>query len=364
MTQPSKSFPKTSKDVTENKDAVKSSREIESEIAETRNAISSDIKALNDKFTPSNVKEQAKEQAKEVFGGVKDAAMEQGGEIKDAVVEKAIEVKDAVVEKAVEIKDAAAETAVEAKDAVVDAMQEVGDQAVRAGSATWRFTKANAVPLALLGVGAGMMIANSRRSRVEYEPDYLLEEREEVWESEGGAVRPHARRIVSGPETRRASSNPRTPRQAKMNKSNGGGRMGARSQSVVSQATEGLEHAGSAAMDTASRGADYVQDKATRGYEFVQDSAKRSYEYAQRNLRRAGTASRDFATANPLLTALAAVAAGVSIGMLLPATDRENKLLAPPREKFKQLLGDVRDAATDVAQVAKDTASDSMQAMK
>ncbi len=118
--------------------------------------------------------------------------------------------------------------------------------------------------------------------------------------------------------------------------------MGARSHGVLDQATEGLEHAKSAALDTASRGAEYVQ----------------------RGLRRAGSSSRDFVTANPLLTALAAVAAGVGIGMLLPASVRENRLLAPPRAKLEQLVGDVRDAATDVALVAKKTAADTIQAMK
>ena len=259
------------KDQAKDKDAAKTAREIELEIGETRTAITSDIRELNDKFSRANVKESAKD----VMGGVKDAAIEQAAEIKGAVVDKAVEVKDAVVDKAIEMKDTAAEKVGEARDAMVETMEDVGEQAMRAGSATWRFAKANAVPLALFGASAAWLVANNRRTQDQR----------------------------AAPEFDRRPTQPYRP---------------------VPRGTA-----------TKSLSARYMQDK----------------------FQRAWTASRDIVGANPLLTAMAVLATGMGVGMLLPSTDRENQLLAPSREKFQRLIGDVKDAAVDVAQVAKDTAS-------
>jgi hypothetical protein len=352
MTQQNKSNYNVSKDNKENKDAVKSSRELEGEIGDTRNAISGDIKALNDKFSTANVKEQAKD----VLGGAKDAAVEQALEIKDAVVDKAVEVKDAVVDKAVEVKDAAAEKIAEAKDAVIDTMQDVGEQAMHAGSATWRFTKANAVPLVLLGVGAGLLISNTRRTSRDDERYYGADD-DDAWDdtyslgADGTTARTPAQRNAQSNGAARSVPSARANRTASMKKSTIA-RQPSAARSLTNRAGDGVERTERALAETASRGAEYVQDKASRGVVYVQDK-----------LRRAGTSTRDFASENPLLVAFATLAAGVGIGMLLPATERENKLLGPSRAKFSHLIGDVREAATDVAQVAKDTASDSLHAI-
>jgi ElaB/YqjD/DUF883 family membrane-anchored ribosome-binding protein len=362
MTQQNKSNYNVNKDNKDNKDAVKSSRELENDIGDTRNAISGDIKALNDKFSTANVKEQAKD----MLGGVKDAALEQAVEIKDVVVDKAVEVKDAVVDKAVEMKDVAADKIVEAKDAVVETMQDVGDQAQRVGSATWRFTKANAVPLALLGVGAGLLISNTRRSSRDDERYYGADD-EDVWEdaefaADGTTPRTPVRRRVLTNGGARSLASARANRNASMTKQTTAGKS-SRARGLTNGAGDGLERAEHAIAETASRSADYVQDKASRSADYVQDKASRSVVYVQDKLRSAGTSTRDFAAENPLLVAFATLAAGVGIGMLLPGTERENRLLRPSREKFSHLIGDVREAATDVAQVAKDTASDSLNAM-
>jgi len=312
---PSKPF-QTNSD--KDKEPTKGAREVESEIGETRNAISGDIKALNEKFTRAN----SKEQAKDTLGGVKDAAVEQAVGTKDAVVDKALEVKDVVVEKAIEVKDAAAEKIVEAKDAVADAVHDVGEQAARAGSATWQFTRANAVPLALVGVGAGWLIANTRsRSVRRLEPAYR-----------SGAWAEDTERYPSTPTPPRARAASEPRRQAMMSGHVPGD--GAKSSS------------------------------AGRAERKIAEGAARSAKYVQEKLQAARTATGDFAGENPLLVAMATLAAGIGVGMLLPSTEGENKLLAPSRAKLARLLGDVREAATDVAQVAKDTASDSLQAMR
>jgi hypothetical protein len=328
------------KDLAKDKPSTKSAREIESEIGETRAAITSDIRELNEKFSSANVKESAKE----VMSGVKDAAVEQAVEMKDVVVNKAIEVKDAVVDKAVEMKDAASEKVVEAKDAMLDTMEDVGEQMQRAGSASWRFAQANAIPLTLLGVGAAWMIANNRRGPVRrreperlYRPDYTGEVWSEDEEAELYARPGPQRRIASDLGPARSSGSRSSPRSGASTSA----RISSRAHDLKDQATDGLVRAEHAIADSASRGAEYVQN----------------------SLRRAGTASREFAGANPIFVAMAAIAAGVGVGMLLPSTESEDRLLGPTRAKFQDILGDVKDAATDVAQVAKDTANESMNSL-
>jgi len=337
MTQPSKPFQSNKdKDKDKDKESAKSSSEIESEIGETRNAISGDIKALSDKFTPAHIKDQAKD----AMGSVKDAAVEQAAEIKDAVVDKAVEVKDAVVEKAVEVKDAATEKIVEAKDAVVEVAQDVGEQAMRAGSATWRFTKANAIPLALVGVGAGWLIASNRGGRARrLEPGYGPY-RGEAWDEDTDRYS-----NMTSPPQRRPAQRAMTSGRAAGNgakREPAASRMGARAHDVLEKAEETAQRAENKVIEGATRSAKYVQQK---------------FQVARE-------ATSEFAVANPLLVAMATLAAGIGIGMLLPSTERENKLLAPSRAKFSHLMGDVREAATDVAQIAKDRASDSVQAMR
>ena len=109
----------------------------------------------------------------------------------------------------------------------------------------------------------------------------------------------------------------------------------------MDQASGGLECAEHAIADGAARGADYMQDK----------------------FKRAGLVSRDFVEANPLLVTMAVLATGLGVGLLLPSTDREDQLLAPSRAKFQRLIGDVKDAAINVAQVAKETANESVNAL-
>lgn len=81
---------------------------------------------------------------------------------------------------------------------------------------------------------------------------------------------------------------------------------------------------------------------------------------ARESLSRAKDASLDFVDANPLAVALGTLALGVGVGLLLPTSEREERLLAPTRAKFDRLIGDAREVATDVVEMAKETANESM----
>jgi hypothetical protein len=362
----------------------KSSYEIESQIHETRDAITDDIKVLSDRLSPAHLKEEAKSAAKDAVADIKHTAIDKAGDMKDAVVEKAIEVKDAVAEKAIEVKDKAvevkdvvAEKAVElqyeaseklaeAKDAVVETLDEVGEQAKRIGSEAWRFTSANAVPLALIGIGAGWLFANSKRSKSEpqyprslssrYEDDYDLEDELDAGYDavvpDSGRARPRGRRIVAGRVPMRAAARAGStvrPTQARE-----------RSETQLREQATGLPSQAGSAARTAQH---TIEDGAAQGAEYLRRGAAQTSEFVRKNAARARDATLTFADENPIALAMATLVAGVGVGMMLPSTDREAKLLKPAREKFDRLIGDAREAATDVAQVARETANDSLQAL-
>ncbi|HKP58320.1 MAG TPA: DUF3618 domain-containing protein [Polyangiales bacterium] len=323
----------------------KSSREIENDIQETRSAISGDIQSLSDKLSPSHLKEEAKA----AVAGAAQSAVDKAAEVKDVIVEKAVEVKDVVADKAVELKDAASEKLSDAKEAVADTLVEVGEQARRIGNSSWQYASANAVPLALIGLGAGWLIANSRRrsgTEMRYERPAKARFADELGAREydyspgvglaGRSPLPAPRSGISDTSAERGYSSYREPRTSR-------------------SAKAGMERIQSGARDLAhgaSESAHKLADRASRGAERVKDG-----------LQRAGTATKNFAEENPLAIATAALVVGVGVGLALPSTEPEQRFMGPARAKFDRIVGDVREAATDVTQVAKDTASESIHAL-
>jgi ElaB/YqjD/DUF883 family membrane-anchored ribosome-binding protein len=364
---------------------AKTSTEIESQIGETREAMSDDIRVLSDKFSPARLKEEAKGAAKEAVNSAADAAMEKAADVKDAVVDKAIEVKDVVVEKAIEVKDKAieveqvvadkaielkddaAELLAEAKEVVVETLDDVSEQAKRLGGAAWRYTSANAVPLALVGIGAGWLIANSKRSSsapssprlaARYDSDYDDEELEDELYSERDV-------IVSD------SSPVRQPRQG-VTKSRPGRPAAARASSTSrnSSPKRSMPNLQGKASELASQASDAVrttkhkiEDGTAQGTDVIRRGLGQGTDYVRKGVARATDATKTFADNNPLALAMATLALGVGIGMILPASDRETKLLRPAREKFDRFAGDAREAASDLAQIARETANDSLDAL-
>jgi len=364
------------------KETQKSSREIESEIDETRSAITEDINALSEKFSPEHLKQEAKEAVVDAKNAVADKAVEmkdvvadKAVEMKDVVADKALEVKDAMVDKAVEIKDATTEKAAElknqatetlthARDAAAETLEQVSEQAQEIGSATWQFTRANAVPIALIGLGAGWMIANSRRTsrsenyefEVEVESPRSMSELDEFEYGEPldygtdygrtpgtqGIVSTRSG-ITSQGSARRRTSSGRKP-SAMRNREP--------SRSWTNEAS-----------DRARRVEKKLANGASQGTDLLRKGWNRARETTSRGWDRARESATSIATEKPLVATLGVLAAGIGIGLLLPTNDRETKLLQPVRTKIDRVLGDARQAASDVAQVAKDTANDSMRAI-
>lgn len=316
--------------------ASKSPREIEAAIGDTRNALTDDIKALSDKTSPAHLKQEAKQAMKNAKDSAVEKAVEKGVEVKD----RALELKEIAVEKANEAKDIAVEKAHEASEAISEAVDEVAERTRDVSQVAWRFTVENAVPLGLIGLGAGLLIANSRThnarlTRPDVEWGDELDDSDYPADNLAFATDDYPARGVYS----RGSSMTAPRRKAKSNAlKKAGTRLRDNTRSAYGKAEHGLVEAEHRLADSASQARDMVQDR----------------------LQRVGQASREFAQANPLALAFGTLLAGVGVGLLLPSTPREDRLLQPARRRIRSAVGTARDAAGEVTQAAKQTAQDTM----
>jgi len=327
----------------------KSPEEIEAEIAQTRSVITDDINALGDKLSAENLRASAK-------GVIHDAKLEAQEFVREA--------KDAAVDSLRSAKDSAVES-------VAGVVHEIGDGARRAGSVTTRFVSANAIPLGLIGVGVAWLTMSMRRQRAleydytygefgardygyrrQYRADYDYEAYPDVLYDE-----PTSSTHLG--ETGPAQSRTRPPmRRARQRVADASGRAVEGIGEVRNQARERI---GNAAHRVAEAGSELQ----TRARERMSDLGHRAGELshdARDQLHRAQVGARDFAQENPLAIGAVAIAAGIGVGMMLPATRRENELLGPTRSRLmdegSRLIGEARETAERVGRTARSTAQE------
>ena len=176
----------------------------------------------------------------------------------------------------------------------------------------------NPIPAALIGAGVAWLLIERRSNAELDEIDYLEGELEE----EG-----RARHLARG-VTDRAST-------------------------IASQAKEKVQHL---TEQTRER----ISDVGTQTREKLEDVSTRARERAERlrwqareRANRAASGARNLYEDNPLAVASAVVLLGAAVGMLLPATSKEDRVLGGVRD---DLLGRAKSAAKTTAEQLKETA--------
>lgn len=217
----------------------KTPQQIESEIERTRSALSDDIRALGDKLSPEHLKHEAKE----VLRDAKEEATDMLRTAKDHAIES-----------------------------VTDTVHELSDRARRAGTAAAGFASTHAVPLTLLGLGAGWLMLSLRHQRLMSEGAHATYHRDEAY-------------------------------------GRGEARGRDEDQSAIGSAISDLsERAG----ELTHRAAELTHRASDKVLELGHDAGEQA--------RRASAAARDFSYDNPLAVGALALAAGVGVGLLLPST--------------------------------------------
>lgn len=339
---------------------VKSSRELEAEIGETRNAITEDIKAIGDKVSPAALKQEAKqawtgvkEDTAQRVTEAKDAVIEKAVEVKDAAVEKAVEVRDVAVEKAQQVRDVAVEKASEAADAIAETAAEAGDITRRASQAAWIFAVDNAVPLGLISMGAGWLILNNRRQRSFRAQGYDASWPRDV-DYPGVSVEgsPESTELYSTPsyEAYRPGYRTGQPRPVRRD--------------LRPSQSNGQQSDGNGAASAAIRAKDKLQQTVSQAEGKLRASAVRSKDLLQTRARQVAETSRNFAQANPMALALGTLIAGIGVGLLLPSSAREDRLLEPGRRRVRNFIGEARDTTREVSGIVRETAQETAHALR
>ena len=272
-------------------DYDENTEQLRAEIEDTRADMTQTINEIQERLSPENLVDQAKEAVREATIGKVESALGQVGETLSSVTEPALEMAGRAG----------------------NAIKEVG---TTVGNTIYK----NPIPLALIGLGVGMLVmrnyrgqsysSSSRRSLQERQSNYELGDvgRMDDVERPGG---------YTG-QRQRSTTGASTLNQVKETASD-----------LASRSTEALSNLGTKAKDSASA--------VTTRFERMMHE-------------------------NPLAVGAIAVAAGTAIGLALPTTRIESEYIGETGERLVERVEDVARGALDKVQdAAKQMAPEGQQ---
>lgn len=326
----------------------KTREQIEQEIERTRSALSNDIHALGEKLSPEHLKENAKEVIREV----KHAATDSIREARSAASDSIREAKDAAVGSLRDAKDHAIES-------VSETVGVIGRGAQRATHITTDFVSAHAVPLTLVGLGIGWLMLSmnhqTRRESQRYVGSRYDREYDRAPRGSFSAGDADWERYEDSYARRQGNSLAEEARQ--------------RASAIAQRASHGLDETRSKVSETvqAARGrvddavsglreqASGIRQHAVELGGELREQASDIGHQAYEQLQRAQVRTREFSSENPLAVGALAIVAGVGVGLLLPATRRENQLLGETRDR---VWDDAQRTASRLGETVQRSASD------
>jgi hypothetical protein len=303
--------------------------QIKDEIEQTRAKMGETIDAIQEKLSLSNISEQVKEQVSEHISNAVETAK---GAVYEATIGKAGNIMQNVSKGLTNVTDT------------------MGD----AGTYVVRTARSNPLPLALIGLGIGMLIFQSR-SR-----NYSERRYEEYGDGGGGQ-----RNLRGGDRTQGSTSMFRQVADT-------GGRALSTAKDTVTGAAGTAYEGVTGAASTAYKG---VSTAATTAYQGVSHAASSAYQGAT---HLASTTGEQISTVarkgynqyertmeeNPLAVGAIALALGAVVGLALPATQYENQwvgeykenLVQAVEESAREALGKVQEVAGEVTKTVREQA--------
>jgi ElaB/YqjD/DUF883 family membrane-anchored ribosome-binding protein len=258
-------------------DYDENTEQLRANIEDTRADMSQTLNEIQERLSPENLMDQAKEAVREATIGKVERAMGQVGETLSAVTEPALEV------------------AGRAGNAIKEVGTTVGDQ-------IWK----NPIPLALIGLGVGMLVMKNYRGQSSYG---------------NGSTQ---RKFPEGKRTNYAIGDAGQPQPQ-------------------STGSSTLNQVKDTASDLANRSTQTLNELGTK---------------AKNSASRFGEIMRD----NPLAAGAVAIAAGTAVGLLIPSTQMESEYIGETGERLVEKVEDVaRDALGKVQDAAKQMAPGQQQ---
>jgi ElaB/YqjD/DUF883 family membrane-anchored ribosome-binding protein len=325
-----------------------------------------------------NVVDSAKGVAHSVVDTAKDVAASAAGIVQGVASSVATTIGGAVDSAKTAVSGAAHDAGHMARNAthsVKEVSHNVGGTAKGAGATIVETIRLNPIPAAITGIGLGWLIMSIRRQN-DVTPQYGTYGGSSVDRFASTTDEFGQNNFATSGYSARGSEASSRIDAAK-------GKLGEVKDSVASHASDiastvsdkasGLA---SSVSDKASGLASSVSDKAsglaqtvgTRASDIahtVGDKATELGSQAKDTAQSAVRATGTYITDNPLAAGAIAVLLGVGVGLLVPATEKENQLLGETRDRLKdqaaEQLHQVADKVTNVAQTAFDSAKQSVK---
>ncbi|MEO6333426.1 MAG: DUF3618 domain-containing protein [Pyrinomonadaceae bacterium] len=262
--------------------------QIKARIEETRSQMGETIDAIQERLSISNISEQISETVSSAIESAKDTAY-------DATIGKA-----------------------------VNFMKNVGDGFTDSGA--FKTVTKNPLPLALIGIGAGLLIYQNYGRKSSYR--------------RGGENRFYGQGSLESGSRANSSTSSRG-------------------------VTEGISDKASAALEsvtsTAGSAYDSVSGAVTNAYSGAGDIANRAYDRVGDYGNVVHEKYDEYLDENPLALGALAVAVGAAVGFAIPSTHYEGKLMGEAREN---LIERAQEAAGSLVDKAKQVAGEAAQTVK
>jgi len=287
--------------------------------------------------TGKEVVEDLKEGAKNLA----NTAMTTAGEAKEVVQAAGSEVAGIVKE----VTDRATHT-------VVDAIHEVRPTIRRANRAAGAFVASNAVPISLVGFGAGWLLMSGRRRRPSATPDLA---RSLTSSAASSALASESKPSIGmrGSQARQQSSSPGEATSLTEATTEVVHEAAEVVQEAASSVREGVKHVGAEARARASELKQRAAHQIETAREVVSERAAKLKKGAGERLDRAKQSTTHLAESSPFALIALSLGAGMGTAMLFPSSKPEKRLMGAARDR---LVDEASETASRVGGVARETA--------
>jgi ElaB/YqjD/DUF883 family membrane-anchored ribosome-binding protein len=329
---------------------------IEAEIEQTRAEMSETIDAIQQRLSPENLKEEAKETASELAEHAKQAAREA---VQHAVHEARAHAREAILD---------------ARDAVRDATIGRVEQMARTVSDTTEDTrygivetvKQNPIPAALAGIGLAWLFMNrqsapprrsyledrsSGQSRVYRDRGF---ERDRYYRDEDRYAPSY--RSYGSPSSYGTNYDQGRDESGMLDRTRERvGQVADQTGNLVGRAGDTLGQVAEQAGDTVGRVAGQVGDTASTLATQAQETAGNLAHQAQYRARRVEDQIGRTMQDNPLAIGAVALALGTAVGLAVPQTSKENELFGQARDTLvERAQGMAQETLEKVQEVASE----------
>lgn len=316
---------------------------IEAGIEQTRSDLSETLNAIQQRLSPDNLKEEAKDQASELAEHAKQAAREA---VQHAFDEARMHAREAIQE---------------ARDVVREATIGKVENMARMVSDTTEDTrygivetiKQNPLPAALAGIGLAWLMMNRQSAPQRPQRHSYLDDR--------GYGRVRNDRYSRGDDGRGYGYEAYSSRPGYAQRQNEAPGLIDRVQGTAGQAADQVGQVASSAGSAIGQAADQVGETASALVGQAQEATGNLVDQAQQQTRRVedrvGRAMQD----TPLAVGAVALALGAAIGLAVPGTAKEQEMFGPMRDNLidqaqglaQEAIGKVQAVASEAGQTVQ-----------